>query len=166
MKIDIFNHIFPARFFERYIASGAAGKEIGKRMANARVGFDLDLRFKVLEGMLRPLPPMWDVLELAHGPFQQAVKTPATFLALTRHGAPDEGPLLDRFEAMLDPGRHTLLRLPASLPAPLAVLEHEMQLNALLLRDLEARAVDQVGWPGRGGDAPLYLMAEPPLSPK
>jgi len=49
VKIDIFNHIFPVRFFERYIASGAAGKEIGKRMANTRVGFDLDLRFRVLD---------------------------------------------------------------------------------------------------------------------
>ena len=49
MKIDIFNHVFPKGFFDRYIASGAAGKEIGKRMANARVGFDLDLRFRVLD---------------------------------------------------------------------------------------------------------------------
>ena len=33
MKIDIFNHVFPKSFFDRYIASGAAGEEIGKRMA-------------------------------------------------------------------------------------------------------------------------------------
>jgi uncharacterized protein len=49
VKIDVFNHIFPRSFFQRYIASGAAGKEIGKRMANATVGFDLDLRFRVLD---------------------------------------------------------------------------------------------------------------------
>src|SRR5262249_46806773 len=88
-----------------------------------------NLRFNVLEGRLRPLPPTWDVLELAHGPFQQATPAAATFLALVRPDAPDDAPLLDRFEAMLDPGRHALIRLPASLPAPLAVLEHEMQLN-------------------------------------
>jgi predicted TIM-barrel fold metal-dependent hydrolase len=49
MKIDIFNHLFPKAFFDRYIMSGAAGKEIGKRMANATLGFDLDYRFRVLD---------------------------------------------------------------------------------------------------------------------
>ena len=49
MKIDIFDHVFPKKFFDRYIVSGAAGKEIGKRMANATVGFDLDYRFRVLD---------------------------------------------------------------------------------------------------------------------
>jgi creatinine amidohydrolase len=123
-----------------------------------------NVRFKVLEGMLRPLPPMWDVLELAHGPFQQATRGAATFLALTRPDAPHDEPLLQRFEAMLDPACHTLVRLRASLPAPFAVLEHEMQLNAVLLRDLAARGVDQVRWPGRGADAPLYQLAAPPLA--
>ncbi len=49
MKIDIFNHVFPKTFFERYILSGAAGKEIGKRMANATLAFDLDHRFRILD---------------------------------------------------------------------------------------------------------------------
>ena len=52
-----------------------------------------------------------------------------------------------RFAAMLDPGRHALVRLAATLPAPLALFEHEAQLNALLLRDVAARGVDQVGGP-------------------
>jgi len=49
VKIDIFNHVFPKSFFDRYIVSGAAGKEIGKRMANATIGFDLDQRFRILD---------------------------------------------------------------------------------------------------------------------
>jgi predicted TIM-barrel fold metal-dependent hydrolase len=49
VKIDIFNHIFPKSFFDRYIAGGAGGKDIVKRMANATVGFDLDLRFRTLD---------------------------------------------------------------------------------------------------------------------
>jgi predicted TIM-barrel fold metal-dependent hydrolase len=49
MKIDIFNHVFPKTFFDRYILSGAAGKEIGKRMANATLAFDLDYRFRILD---------------------------------------------------------------------------------------------------------------------
>lgn len=49
MKIDIFNHIFPKTWFDRYIAGGTGGKDIVKRMANATVGFDLDLRFRTLD---------------------------------------------------------------------------------------------------------------------
>jgi predicted TIM-barrel fold metal-dependent hydrolase len=49
VKIDIFNHIFPKSWFDRYIAGGAGGKDIVKRMANATVGFDLDLRFRTLD---------------------------------------------------------------------------------------------------------------------
>ena len=49
MKIDIFNHVFPKTFFDRYISSGAAGKEIGKRMANATLLVDLDYRFRILD---------------------------------------------------------------------------------------------------------------------
>jgi creatinine amidohydrolase len=122
-----------------------------------------NLRLKVLEGMLRPLPPAWDLLHLAHGPFQQAITGPAVFLALTRADAPEDEPLLVRFEAMLEPDRHTLLRLHAWLPSPFALLEHEMHLNALLLHELEARGIDQVRWPGRGLDAPLYDLSSPPL---
>jgi len=122
-----------------------------------------NLRLKVLEGMLRPLPPAWDLLHLAHGPFQQAIAGPAVFLALTRADAPQEEPLLARFEAMLDPARQTLLRLHASLPSPFAILEHEMHLNALLLHELACRRIDQVRWPGRGLDAPLYDLASSPV---
>src|SRR5262249_25155320 len=80
-----------------------------------------NLQYKVMEGMLRPLPPVWDVLHLAHGPYQQAVEGRATFLALTRPDAPREDELLDRFATMLDPGRHALVRLAATSPAPLAI---------------------------------------------
>jgi creatinine amidohydrolase len=134
-----------------FVVSGAYGELV------------TNLRLKVLEGMLRPLPPVWDLLHLAHGPFQQAIGGPAVFLALTRADAPHEEPLLVRFEAMLDPARQTLLRLHATLPSPLAVLEHEMHLNALLLHELEAAGIDQIRWPGRGRDAPLYDLSSPPL---
>jgi creatinine amidohydrolase len=64
---------------------------------------------------------------------------------------------------MLDPSRHALVRLEARLPAPAALFEHEAMLDVLLLRRLAERGVDQVRWPGRGADAPLYgLAARPP----
>src|SRR6185503_10506563 len=39
-----------------------------------------NLRCKVLEGMLLPAPPVWDLLEVAHGPLQQAHRGPMTFI--------------------------------------------------------------------------------------
>ena len=121
-----------------------------------------NLAAKVMEGMLLPLPPVWDAMELAHGPFQERVRERATFLALTRPEAHAEPELFDRFARMLDPERHRLVRLAATLPAPLALFEHEAMLNAIMLRYLEARAIDQTDWPGRGADAPLYALAAGP----
>ena len=113
-----------------------------------------------------PMPPVWDVLHLAHGPFQQRFDGRATFLALTRADATSEDELLDRLATMLLPERHVLVRLPASLPGALALFEHEALLNALVLAYLDARAVDQVEWPGRGRDAPLYGFSRAPAEPR
>jgi creatinine amidohydrolase len=125
-----------------------------------------NLQYKVLEGMLLPLPPVWDLLHVAHGPFQQAFPHRATFIALARADAPGEEALLDRFAGMLDPSRHRLVRTTATLPGPLAILEHEAALNALLLRGLEERGIDQIRWPGRGREAPLYDLDRSPATPR
>jgi predicted TIM-barrel fold metal-dependent hydrolase len=75
VKIDIFNHVFPRSFFDRYIIGGP-GKDILKRMANATVGYDLDHRFRILDefGDVRQVitlgqPP----IEALAGPDQSAV---------------------------------------------------------------------------------------------
>jgi predicted TIM-barrel fold metal-dependent hydrolase len=49
VKIDVFNHFFPKAFFDRYIAGGAAGKDMGKRMASVKAAVDLDERFRLLD---------------------------------------------------------------------------------------------------------------------
>ncbi|MDC0714777.1 creatininase family protein [Stigmatella sp. ncwal1] len=126
-----------------------------------------NLRYKVLEGMLAPLPPVWDLLHFAHGPFQQSHDHRAVFIALTHEGAPRETGLLSRLETMLVPERHALVRWEAHLPGPLAIFEHEALLNHLMLRVIEARRIDQVRWPGQGLDGPIYEVgAEAPgMSP-
>jgi creatinine amidohydrolase len=121
-----------------------------------------NLRYKVLEGLYLPAPPVWDLVHVAHGPFQQAFPGPATFLVLARADAPGESALLTRLAAMLDPERHRLVRLTATLAGPLAILEHEAQLCALVLRFIAERRLDQVEWPGRGREAPLYALDRPP----
>jgi creatinine amidohydrolase len=116
-----------------------------------------NLRCKVLEGMLLPAPPVWDLLEVAHGPLQQAHRGALTFIALTRRdAAPLEADVLARLEGALDGERHTILRLDATLPGPLAIFEHEALMNELMLRYIAASEIDQIDWPGRGRDRELY----------
>jgi predicted TIM-barrel fold metal-dependent hydrolase len=71
MKIDIFNHIFPRTFFDKYIDRGSGGKDIGKRVANIQAIVDVDARFRILDQfgdyvqvISLPLPP----LEIIAGP--------------------------------------------------------------------------------------------------
>ena len=151
------------------IATLLGGVDVGTLLAHAHFVTTGDygelvanLRYEILEGLLLPAPPAWDLLHVAHGPFQQAFPGPATFLALARADAPDEPALLDRLAAMLDPARHRLVSLPATLPGPLALLEHEALVTALVLRGIGERGVDQRRWPGRGFDAPLYGLDHVP----
>jgi creatinine amidohydrolase len=111
---------------------------------------------KWLEGLLRPLPPAWELLGFAHGPLQQAWPHPTTFLALTRPDAPHEADLLARAESVLDASRHRIVRLESTLPAPLAIFEHEALIDALVVGRIEALGLDPTRWPARGLDAPLY----------
>ena len=48
-KIDIFNHLFPKRFYDKMIEVAPNHKDIGKRVRNVPVIVDLDLRFKVMD---------------------------------------------------------------------------------------------------------------------
>lgn len=129
------------------LASGTYGELLGNVGAT------------VQEGLLVPAPPVWDLLEFAHGPFQEIFGRAATLVALTRDAAPGEGELLDRLASMLAPGRHRLVRLRATLPGALALLEHQAIVAALVVRAIAARRVDQVDFPGRGADRPLYDVA-------
>jgi creatinine amidohydrolase len=89
-----------------------------------------------------------------------------TFIALTRREAARfEDDLLARVERALDPERHALIRLEATLPGPLAVFEHEALLNELLLRFVAARGVDQISWPGRDRDRELYEIGTAAVAP-
>jgi len=123
-----------------------------------------NLQLKLLEGLLEPLPPVWDLVGFAHGPFQALFARRATLLMLQRADAPGEAALLERLRAMLDPRRHRLLLLPATLPGAQALFEHEALLNALILRAIATRGIDQACWPGLGKDGPLYDVAGEPAA--
>ncbi|MBM4376887.1 MAG: hypothetical protein FJ095_17530 [Deltaproteobacteria bacterium] len=111
------------------------------------------LRWKLLEAAGVADPPVWDVLQFAHGPFQQIFEQPTIVCALER---PGDGPLLDRLERMLVPARHLLLRSRATLVGPFAFFEHDAFADALALTLVGNRDLEIGRWPGHGADAPLY----------
>ncbi|HVH25426.1 MAG TPA: amidohydrolase family protein [Vicinamibacterales bacterium] len=49
MKIDVFNHFYPRRFFDEYINVGASFKDMGKRVQNLPTIVDLDARFRAMD---------------------------------------------------------------------------------------------------------------------
>jgi len=140
----------------------ALDASIGLLASGRYAGLLHNLRLKWLETLLRPLPPVWELLDFSHGPFQQSLAEGATWLALTRADAQSEGLLLSRIESMLADSSQRLLRLPSTLPGVWSLVEHEAELNALVLRALVHSRVDLEHWPGKNADGPLYEMAPRP----
>ena len=49
MKIDIFNHFFPKRFFDEFINVGSGGGGALKRVQNVPTLTDLDARLRLMD---------------------------------------------------------------------------------------------------------------------
>ncbi len=123
-----------------------------------------NLRLKLAEGLLATVPPVCDLLEFPHGPFQQLYGRDATLLALADPGDPAGAALLPRVAGMLTPAQR-LIEVPAALPGRLSVFEHEIWLGCFTLEGMERRGIDAARWPGRGLDEPLYELAAPVAAP-
>jgi hypothetical protein len=135
----------------------------------------LGLRWKLMEGTGQCDPPVWDVLQFVHGPLQLLYRRPALLCVLTGPQQAGQEELLQRLAALL-PAHHALVRLPAQLPTPLRLFEHDAQGNQLVLSALPqlegaeaaqgaAEALwDLEDWPGKGQDAALYGVHEPPAA--
>jgi predicted TIM-barrel fold metal-dependent hydrolase len=78
MKIDLFNHYFPKRYFDQFIDTGGI-RDIGKRVRNIQAIHDLEFRFKVM-----------DEIRAAHGDYCQVLSLPAP--PIEALGGPDKSP--------------------------------------------------------------------------
>ena len=146
------------------------------RYANACFG----LRWKLLEGLQLADPPIWDLLQVAHGPLQSIWRRPHTLLVLARASQKSiasqtsvdhEGPLQAALAQVFGPPLHRIVTLPAKLPGLLAYFDHDAQLNLRVLdalcgqdnnrrtASLGSSIIDLVDWPGKGHDGPLYGLA-------
>ncbi len=116
------------------------------------------LRLKLVEGLGLGSVGLWDVCGVAHGPLQTFYERKATLLALVRAGETGTREVWDRLERVLDPSRHTVLRLVAELPPPLSIVEHDALLDHVLLAAVEAFPHNLCTWPAQGADAPIYNL--------
>lgn len=109
---------------------------------------------KWLEGVGAAEPALWDVFQIAHGPFQQFYDEEITLVTLEHDGEPEARALFDRLAAMVEAPRHAMLRLSSPLPPAIAAVDHDVLVTALLVRAIGERSKDL----GRaeGADAALY----------
>ena len=127
MKIDIFAHVFPRRAFDRFLEVAANLKDMGKRVRNIPVLFDMDLRFRVMDrfGDYR------QIISMASPPIESFARPDVT-AELTRIANDEMAELVrrhpDRFAGFA-------ASIPMNHPA-----EAERELHRVM-RDLGARGV-------------------------
>lgn len=111
-------------------------------------------QWKWLEGLRVEEPFGWDVLEIAHGPIQSATR-PMPFIVLAGQGE-GGGELVERLGRVITPAGHALVVLESALPDPFSFVDHDAQLDALLLRVLSERPRDLRTSASGAHDEPLY----------
>ena len=123
MKIDIFNHFFPRRFFDEFINTPSGPKDIGKRVREAATIVDLDARFRVMDEF---------------GEYCQVISLPMP--SIESLAPPDKAPLLA--QVANDGMAELCARHPSRFPSFVASLPMNNPEEAL--KEAE-RAVEQLG---------------------
>lgn len=91
-KIDIFTHIMPAPYFARMMALAPNFADIGKRMRGIPMLFDLDVRFRVMDGF----DDYQQVLSLPTPPIEVLAASDADAIDLARAGNDGMAELVQR----------------------------------------------------------------------
>ncbi|MFO0557633.1 MAG: hypothetical protein U0269_06410 [Polyangiales bacterium] len=110
-----------------------------------------------MESTLSAPIALWDALGFAHGPMQAIYERRATIVSFERANE-GENALFDRVGAVLDPERHTLVRVRAETDDESAVFAHFGALWGMLTSQLARRPRDLRNWPGKGRDRALYEL--------
>lgn len=121
----------------------------------------MPLRWKLLEGLRVPDPPVWDVLQVAHGPLQSLYEHPHTILTLRTSTSSSQDDLFARLRGVLR-DHHAFIELRATVAGPAALVDLDAALDAALVSTLEAHPMSLDDWPSRGLDGPLYDVSPAP----
>jgi predicted TIM-barrel fold metal-dependent hydrolase len=170
MKIDIFNHIIPQKYFDKMVSISPRGKDIQKRVRAIPSMVDLDVRFRIMDlfeeyvqviclanppiEALGPPPVSREMAELANDSMAELVKKYPDrfpgFIASLPMNDP-QGLLVEAERAIKDLGAVGVQVYSNVLGRPLDKPE------TMPLFDLMAR-LDRPVWihPARGADFPDY----------
>lgn len=155
---------------QAFRAGREAGREAWPRMDRAAFGHGFVLLaspdlseylqnvvYKFVEGLFRPAPSLQELLQFAHGPFQQLTASPRPVVVVHRRCGAESDQLM-RIRQMCRSACLDCLSTGSGLASPtdLLVFEAEGLFVDALLDGVEHGSVDQVAWPGRGMDGPLY----------
>jgi len=144
MKIDIFNHLFPKRFFEECINTPSGPKDIGKRVREAATIVDLDARFRVMD----EFGEYCQVLSLPQPPLESLA-------------GPEQTPALARMvnDGFADLCRRYPDRFPSFIASlPMNNVEESLQEAERAIKQLGARGVQVfTNVKGKPLDAPDVL---------
>ena len=144
MKIDIFNHLFPKRFFEECINTPSGPKDIGKRVREAATIVDLDARFRVMD----EFGEYCQVLSLPQPPLESLA-------------GPEQTPALARMvnDGFADLCRRYPDRFPSFIASlPMNNVEESLQEAERAIKQLGARGVQVfTNVKGKPLDAPDIL---------
>ncbi len=150
-------------------ASAEAAAPVGAftaRQAELRNGFLLlvppsllqtgqNLVCKFVEGVYWPAPQVTDLISFAHGPFQQLAARPRLVVIL-HTATPPETDLAERARTMCVALKIEPIVIALAGSRTLVPLEAEALFNPVILRLVQQLGIDQLNWPGKGLDGPLY----------
>ncbi len=123
-----------------------------------------NLACKFMEGVFWQAPLISDILQFAHGPFQQMTARPRPVVIL-QGASPAERELVGRSQAMLAGVGVQAWVLTIAAPPPLTIFGFEMACNRLVLSLMQRYRIDQLNWPGKGRDDLLYGFCPEPVPP-
>ena len=120
--------------------------------------FSQNVACKFVEGLFWAAPAMVELMQFAHGPFQQLARAPRPVCLVEGARAADRQ-LARGAAIMLESIGIRPVVLPLSCPAAHAPIALELILNPIF-RDLIVHfGVNQVEWPGKGLDGPIYQLS-------
>lgn len=114
------------------------------------------LSWKLMEGLWRPLPPIFEALQYAHGPFQAYFGKTLHLVALFAGTSPALRELARRLFEVARSAGHSVEVVWAVHPDERAIFEFDAYLNRRLIEALRTVERDLSRWPGHGQDGPLY----------
>jgi creatinine amidohydrolase len=144
------------------LASRADGwRSGGVILLPAPVGeFAQNVACKFVEGLFWDAPVLVEPLQLAHGPFQQLAAAPKPVWIFQGPTAADAD-LAARAVTMLRSIGIEPLVIPFPAAPALAPIALELLLDPVFADQVRRLDVDQVDWPGKGLDGPVYHLAGP-----